>query len=319
LIAKSQKFLKNFGLFLDKHNITYKNAKKEDISKNQESIIENSSQNQYSIQGKEIIKNMLSGFRLSVSQIIAYRKCPRCFFFNNILKVPDLKNKSVSMGSAVHTTIYNFAEKKKAGYIMDQEEFVNLFIDRIKKERLSPEDLLETIQKGEQLLRGYYANKINDISVKSINEANFKNLEIQIAGIPITGKIDRIDFLTENQMEIKVLDYKTGNPDNSGSRISIKNLGDYLLQLYFYKLLIENSGIYKGKVTQGQIEFIEPSKSSGLYESKLITFEDSEVSRVVDLIKDTYEKIMALDFSEYNKDGYNKCDHEEYHFIDYQF
>jgi len=308
-----KEFPENFVQFIS--NV----IEQEKAGENQVALIKETSQNMYSQEGKTIINNILEGFKMSVSQVIAYRKCPRCFYFKNILKVPSAKNKASSFGSAVHETLHNFAEQKKAGIFQTEEEFIKIFVSELKKERLNSEDLIDAIQKGEHLLKTYYLNKTNEIPTASINESNFRNLDIQVAGIPITGKIDRIDFLTSNQMELNVVDYKTGNPDNASSRLSPKNLGDYLLQLYFYKLLIENSTLYKGKVIQGQIEFIEPSKTSGLYISKIITFEDLEMKRVVDLIRETYNKIIALDFNEYNKDGFNKCEHEEYHYINWLY
>jgi hypothetical protein len=116
-----------------------------------------------------------------------------------------------------------------------------------------------------------------------------------------------------------VVDYKTGNPDNSGARLSVTNNGDYLLQLYFYKLLIENSNSYKGNVLGGMIEFIEMSKKTNSYQNKYVELTPDGTNGVVEIIKEVYAKILELDFSEYNKDTFNKCDTEEYHYINWLF
>lgn len=288
-------------------------------TKNQIEIIEHSENYNYSNEAKAILNNLISGYRLNVSQIIAYRKCPRCFYFNSILKVPKVKNKSASFGSVVHDALHNFAEQKKNGKLQSEDEFISTFIYGLKKERLSEEDFLDALQKGEHILRDYYKNRIEIIPSTSVNEANFKNLNVQVAGIPISGKIDRIDFLDTNQLEIQVVDYKTGNPDNTADKLSVNNMGDYLMQLYFYKLLIENSTTYKGNVMRGSIEFIEPSKKSGSYISKDFDLNAEGANRVVEIIKEVYGKILKLDFSEYNKDTYNRCENEEYHYINWLF
>ena len=120
-------------------------------------------------------------------------------------------------------------------------------------------------------------------------------------------------------MKLRVVDYKTGNPDNSAPRLSVTNMGDYLLQLYFYKLLIENSSAYKGNVIDGQIEFIDISKKTNSYQSKLIELTPDGTNLVVELIKDVYSKILKLDFTEYNEDSFYKCENEEYHYINWLF
>ena len=122
---------------------------------NQVAIIENATKETYTEDAKAILNNLVSGLKLNVSQLIAYRKCPRCFYFNNILKVPSLKNKASSYGSAVHTALYNFAQMKKEGKIQTEDEFISSFVYSLKSERLEEADFLDSLEKGEHILRDY--------------------------------------------------------------------------------------------------------------------------------------------------------------------
>jgi len=115
-----------------------------------------------------------------------------------------------------------------------------------------------------------------------------------------------------------VIDYKTGNPASASSRLSVNNLGDYYLQLVFYKLLVENSHTIKGNVTQGLVEFIQKDNNDQ-YVSKEFTLNPESTTPVIALMKETYQKIMALDFTKCNSDTYNACDNPHLHELPLNF
>ena len=55
----------------------------------------------------------------------------------------------------------------------------------------------------------------------------------------LSGKIDKVEWLDKPNREVKVIDYKTGNPKTKGQiKGSTKySDGDLMRQLVFYKLL----------------------------------------------------------------------------------
>jgi hypothetical protein len=165
------------------------------------------------------------------------------------------------------------------------------------------------------MLTQYLINNQHKFNSQSVAEFNFKKYAVKIDEISITGKIDRIDFPQTDK--IVVVDYKTGNPDSSATRLSDKNLGDYLIQLVFYKLLIETSGVFKGTVNTGIIEYIEKSKKDSLFVAPEISLTPEVVERVKNLIKETYSNLQNLNFSEINTDLYNKCDMPYLHELTY--
>jgi DNA helicase-2/ATP-dependent DNA helicase PcrA len=269
--------------------------------------------------GRNLIENILKDFRLNVSNIISYRKCPRCFFYNSILRIPSIKSKSAALGSGIHYALKGLMESyMNTGQIIPLENVLQDFAYSLKSDKLEERDFLDALKQGQKLLTDYYQDKQASFPQKSLNEVNFSHQGIVIDDVPISGKIDRIDFLDNQNSILKVIDYKTGNPASASSRLSVNNLGDYYLQLVFYKLLVENSHTIKGNVTQGLVEFIQKDNNDQ-YVSKEFTLNPESTTPVIALMKETYQKIMALDFTKCNSDTYNACDNPHLHELPLNF
>ncbi len=255
---------------------------------------------------------MLKDWKLNVTHINSYRKCPRCFFFNNVLKVPGLRTKSGALGSAIHYALKTMIDSfTRVGKFPELEKIQEDFARSLRYEKLDEAEFIDSLNFGQKLITDFYQNKINTIPQKTFAEFNFKNSNIVYEGIPITGKIDRIDGLDNDILH--VIDYKTGNPDNAGSKLSENNLGDYFLQLVFYKILVENSKFMKGNVTEGIIEFLQRNAKNEYTEKRFIITPE-HVAKVTELIKETYGKIMELDFTRINTDTYNNaCSNPDFH------
>ncbi len=287
-----------------------------------QNVIEIVHEQNFTTEAQEILHNLLHDYKLNVSNVIAYRHCPRCFYFHNILKVPDLPGKSAALGSAIHEAIRNLMDTlNQTGVVPQLELLLSQFITTLKQQKLEEKDFLESMQQGELILTDFYRAKVaaNTFVKGSLNELNFKHTEVTVNGVPISGKIDRVDFLDPLTGALMVVDYKTGNPDNAGAKLSINNLGDYYLQLVYYKLLIENSHLVKGFAQTGRIEFLAKSRASGTFVNKDFVLDQSAVEPVLALIKSTYESIMALDFARMNTDGYNACSTPEFHDLEWKF
>ena len=146
-------------------------------------------------------------------------------------------------------------------------------------------------------------------------EFNFKEQGVIIDGAHLSGKIDRIIDLGMGQC--KVLDYKTGKPLISWEEsepYKKKKAANYERQLLYYKLLVENSRDFAGKlkVTKGLLDFIEPKAGKVVSLEKEINTID--VERLSKLIGIVYKRIMDLDFpdvSKYSLDAEGIKDFEE--------
>ncbi|HLD03199.1 MAG TPA: ATP-dependent DNA helicase, partial [Candidatus Dojkabacteria bacterium] len=272
----------------------------------------------FSDQARKYLKNVLKDYKLNVSNLISYNKCPRCFFYETVLKIPKLKSKSAALGTAVHSALAEYARiwqstQKQA----ELGRIFKIFYNALNREILSGKEFQENRTKGERILTNYWKHlqQKENILPKVIKvEYNFSSKNIFYKGIPITGKIDRLDFLTKNA--IAVVDYKTGNVDRGLQKASESHFGDYFKQLVFYKILCENAAYLDWQVKQGIIAFLESSKKNAdQLISKTFELTNEHVENLGQEIALVYKKIQNLEFSQCGKD----CSNEELHVLPYIF
>ena len=125
-------------------------------------------------------------------------------------------------------------------------------------------------------------------------EVDFAPEKLSIDGVPVTGKIDHI-IVDEKTKTIEIYDYKTGGYHKEKWQ-SHATLYKYMLQLEFYKLLLNNSPTYrKYKVTRAHILFVVPDKDGEVYD-KVYEFNQDDESEILGLIKAVYNLVASLEF-----------------------
>ena len=121
--------------------------------------------------------------------------------------------------------------------------------------------------------------------------------------VPLVGRSDLLLFSDTNKT-IRVCDYKTGTAG--------KQDDNYVRQLVFYKILIEESGLYPGwTVSSGMDIFVEPDPRTGALEQPVTyIIPDDEVEHVRELIKAVYWRIQNadLDTSAFDPTGIDSND-----------
>ena len=150
-------------------------------------------------------------------------------------------------------------------------------------------------------------------------------MPINIDGIIFTGKYDKLESEDEKNKLVRVIDYKTGQPNKHAKGIlDAKNLEDeecdgYLRQLVCYKLLYERDKTRQDKntvVSHGVMVFVEPAKK-GLKKYSIEEGEPAEfkvqlnegmVDEMTNIIKDTWKNIQSLHFEKLPERDKNKCD-----------
>ena len=162
------------------------------------------------------------------------------------------------------------------------------------------------LKQGYDHLQVFYEKRSATMDPSDQVEVDFISQQIVINGASITGKIDRLQVVP-NSNQVVICDFKTGkifdNWDPSDEYLQMK-AWNYRLQLVFYKILVENSRYYRGKIVQkGVLDFLKPRDNDIFSLDAEITEEETE--RVKKLIGIVYGKIMRLDFpdiSKYDKD-----------------
>lgn len=240
------------------------------------------------------LKNYLATeYRFNITHLNSYLKCPLCFFFKTILRLPDTKSLSASFGSSVHTSLnYLFNIYKDRNILIPLKKFISIFEDNLHKQNISTKDFEFLFNKGKSVLADYYNYYQNSFSQNCLTEHDFKFYNTRLGDIPLTGKIDKIEIL--DGKNVNVVDFKTGKPDSKYQQLSPE--GDYFRQLVFYKILCQHSIGFPYNVKSGTIDFIEKD-NRGNFKKVDFQITDEHVSQLSKLITDTYQKILNLEFA----------------------
>lgn len=259
------------------------------------------------------LKNYLAdSYYFNITHLNSYLKCPLCFFFKTILRLPQSKTRSLSLGTSIHGALaYLFNVYKKENKLISLDKFLFVFEKNLEREQLSENDFQDLLVNGRQILTDYYLNYQSEFNPNCLTEHDFKLYGAKIENIRLTGKIDKIEILDECHSErsrgisyINVVDFKTGKPDSSYDKL--KPDGDYFRQLVFYKILCEQSKGFKYKVKSGTIDFIQKDYY-GKFKKVNFQITDDDVKNLKHLIIETYKKITALEFA-----PNPKCDDPEH-------
>jgi DNA helicase-2/ATP-dependent DNA helicase PcrA len=258
---------------------------------------------------KNYIDELLQNYTLSVTHLNNYLDCPLKFYFVNLIKVPTGKSAALAFGNAVHWALNRAFRMLKDNN--DEFPLTHEFMDQFRwfmrrnRDSFTKEEYKLRMEFGEQILPVYYELNIDVWNKNALTERDIKNVEID--GIPIKGKLDKIEF---NGKQINVVDYKTGKYKNAKDKFKRPsaeepNGGDYWRQAVFYKILIDHDRTNDWDVISTQFEFVEPNADGEYYKEKVV-ISPQDIADVTAQIKTVHQKIMAHDFS--TGCGKKECD-----------
>lgn len=134
-----------------------------------------------------------------------YEECPQKYKFRYIERIPEKPRHFFSFGSSVHLALEFFYGVKTLP-APSLEEVLNYYrqnwISAGYKDKVQEE---EYFADGEDILKRFYQKHISDFKIPFFVEYKF---DFKINGVPITGRIDRIDKTPDGKLW--VTDYKTG-------------------------------------------------------------------------------------------------------------
>jgi DNA helicase-2/ATP-dependent DNA helicase PcrA len=273
---------------------------------------------------EEVLRDMIRNMALNPTRLNNYIDCRRKFLYNDVLKIPGSKKKSLVFGNCVHKAL---EETYKA--LQDTEKFppFEFFKDAFTRE-LRHQGVDKAIER--ECLSRDQMNKLQDwfdsarkapVVPISLEE----KLTITVGdNIIFRGKYDKMEWQDKKAGAVRILDYKTGKPDDHVKKIAecmdVKSPGceGYLRQLVAYKLLFEkDKAKSKGrKATHGVLVFIEPARddmkklgySKGDHVTKVVEVTDAMTGRLEELIKEVWADIKALKFEKLKERDKEKCE-----------
>jgi len=256
---------------------------------------------------KLFLESLLPHYQLSVTHLNTFldvtKGGPHTFLEQCLLHFPKAKSPSACYGSAMHAALETFHARFKQGGVMPTvDDMVHFFVRALGAERLALHDLKMYTARGTKALTAFYAAKAHTFKESDIVEMNFKAEGVIVSGARLTGKIDRIAYIGDN--EAIAYDLKTGKAslDWEGDDMRKKiQLHGYRRQLLFYKLLIENATTLGDRsMDHGVLHFLEPHTTKGIVDLSL-EIDATEVARLEKLIGVVWNKIQSLDFPDISK------------------
>ena len=226
----------------------------------------------------------------SFSQLATFKSCPLQYKYAHILKIPTKGKPIFSFGKSIHNTLYEFV---KLNCQLMQSEQVNLFNDKKEKTCVSLKELYEIYEKewidawfdnpvhrdeykkkGKEILKDFY-NDFNEkhFNILSLNNEAMleKSFNLKLNGDVFVGAIDRIDKISDNEVEI--IDYKTGNAKKTLS-------ADEKFQLQIYSLAANKVfNLNPVKLTYHYLD----DNSSASFEPKKNDYQKTE-EKILDII-----------------------------------
>ena len=213
------------------------------------------------------INRVLENFQMNVTALNNYLKCPLEFYFKNLIRIPSPKNENTEFGSSVHFALEQLfrkmmdSDKKfpESGFFIASFDW---YMDR-HRESFTHEQFRRRKEYGHIILPAYYEKYVRSWNPIVSIERRINNVSIE--GVPAKGMLDKLEF---DGKQVNIVDYKTGNPDNSIQKIKGPNDkqplgGDYWRQAVFYKLLVDR-GQRDWQVVSTEFDFIEPN-NKGIY------------------------------------------------------
>ena len=257
---------------------------------------------------RELLRSKLNNYKISPTHVNNYinitgdvesGKGPQGFYETTILRFPTSYSASAFLGSFVHEIMDRIQKNINNSLPINKELFLIDIEKEIKqKTNFSLEETKELIVRAKNIISHVLNERMDIFQIGNKSEQNFAWSGVTIGNAQLTGKIDLIK-INEEQKTITVVDFKTGKIPFSKGKFDSNTIKvhAYEQQLYFYKILIENTPEFKGySVTNGILEFIEKDLLMNHGYTYEITFDENKLEYMKLLIQAVYDRVQNFVF-----------------------
>ena len=242
---------------------------------------------------REFYRERAMKLRMSASALTSFIEIrydgPQNFFKNYILAAPmGPETEQMVFGNLMHLVFQKVTDDG-----LDLDAAMGLYLTELEKSDLSSEAKKKLRERGPLCIEKTL-DRFGDVIRSGKAEVNFAPEKIVINGVPVTGKIDHI-AIDHAAKTIEVYDFKTGGYHKEKWK-SHASLLQYMLQLLFYKMLLNNSREYREyKVTRGHILFVAPDKDGEIHD-KVYDYDMEDEAKFLKLLKAVYDSVISLNF-----------------------
>ncbi len=262
---------------------------------------------------KAYLEERLESFALSATSLDRFLRDPQEFLRVDLLQQPEHLDESsirrLGYGSAAHWALRQWATAVQRGEEFDPEKFIDAFWWYLRERTiLSEAQRSDLFALGKDSLPRYYEQCLR--AAKPVFHAIEKEYRARLPdpkdptgrGIPLKGKIDRIDVQSPTSALATVIDYKTGEAKYESAirgglepgAVSRTEQGANFRQLAFYAVLLEKADPML-KPEAFALEFLGERGKECVRRSFVVT--DAEKESLRSLVRDVWAKITSLDFS----------------------
>ncbi|HVI07790.1 MAG TPA: ATP-dependent DNA helicase, partial [Candidatus Binatia bacterium] len=173
--------------------------------------------------------------RLSASAIESYENCPLQFKFEREWKLSREVHAAMQYGAAIHRVLRTYYDSLRAGRTKSDEELLQLFLEDLEASGIQDryQHELYRRQGTEQLAN--FLNAARSAPAPQVLQTE-EWFEVQVGGIRLAGRIDRIDRTADGG--VVIVDYKTG-------KARTQEDADESLQLSIYAMAAQQKWGYK--------------------------------------------------------------------------
>jgi DNA helicase-2/ATP-dependent DNA helicase PcrA len=262
----------------------------------------------------DFVGERLREYKLSVSHLNTYLKCPRTFFFETVLRVPEPKNAAMAFGTSVHKALehlFKAMQHSPDHSFPPKEEFIARFEREMQRNQdaFTEVEFTRRLKGGMETLSSLYDRQTPVWHRDVVLEEHFQTMLDD--SVPINGLVDKLELFGKT---VNLVDYKTGrydkkkfqppDPDKVQKALNDRKEpkhedlhgGDYWRQAVFYTLLVEQNHKHSYQVASTEFCYVEPDRASGDFVNHRVEITPEDVAIVREQIREVYGKIMNREF-----------------------
>ncbi len=253
----------------------------------------------FDVLNDEFLDKFLEDYRLSPTALDKYLRCPVAFYYENVLRVPSARTAPFGFGRAVHESLHQFLYRYRDSDVPNLIKLEELFIQNMLsyKSHFTASEYTGYLEEGKQNLIEFVRHYWPMWRHAESMQFEIKKKEAFFREIPISGQLDRIDFIGNR---ITVIDYKTGNSSNAKQKVKAPDAKnpdgtDYWRQMIFYSIVLDYYPEFRNKDFSSIFYFVIKNEDT-FAEVQVIPTDESK-QKVGQQIIDVYTKIRQKKFA----------------------
>jgi DNA helicase-2/ATP-dependent DNA helicase PcrA len=302
--------------FSEKITPQKKQYSEEGMIRFQTAFLQGKKEKNISLVSSDFLKPLFDEYRMSVTHLNTYLRCPLTFYFENLLCIPSASSPFAAFGTAVHVAldkVHKAAQRDGSFSLSSFLEFFELSLSR-QKFAFTEEEFSKFLRHGKQVLSGYYKKYLQE-SIVTGYMTEYK-IYTHISGVPVSGNVDKLEFF--NKSTVRMIDFKTGSSSNLLTKKKMQSPseknnflgGDYWRQGVFYALLLENNSQGALRMEHGVFDFVEPTRE-GEFEQKIFQVSEEEKNILRTQVSEVYKRMLQMDFQGCGEDDCEWCQRRE--------